>query len=420
MMKQHNDLAAPFPLNKQTPKRRWRWPLAAVLVIGAAGGGWVLTHPKDTVAAQNMDGDKKDERKIAIYELASADVGTIETRELQVTLPVSGSLTPSAQVMVKAKVAGDVREALVQEGMHVASGQIIARLDAADLKARMATQQAAMEEAQAKLSFAQKNSTNNQLLLQQKYISQNAFDTSQNSVDLARASVKSAASTVEIARLAMADTIIHAPIAGIVSKRYVQAGEKVSPDLPLYSIVNLAQMTLEAQVPASEIPRIRIDQIVNFNVDGFQNRQFTGKVTRINPTTEAGSRSILVYVTVNNADGALKGGMFAKGSITTEKSNAMPLLPLTALRSEKGVDVVYTIEKSKVVARPVKLGLRNEDQGLAEITSGLVQGNRILIAKLDGVKPGSSVKLADPTSAASAAAASGAASTSIAPAPKKS
>jgi membrane fusion protein (multidrug efflux system) len=397
---------------------RWRWPLVALVLIGAAGGGWVMTHTNDTVAAKVTDNNyvtdnfgNNIKKVIAVYELASSDISTIETRELQLTLPISGSLIPAAQVMVKAKAAGDVHGALVQEGMRVASGQVLARVEAADLRARLATQNATLDEAHARLSLAQKNSDSNSLLLKKNYISQNAFDTAQNSVDLAKASVRSATSTVEIARLSLADTVVRAPISGIVSKRHVQPGEKVSPDVPLYTIVNLSQMTLEAQVPASEIPRVKVDQQVVFHVDGFQGRLFSGKVARINPTTEAGSRSILVYVTVDNADGALKGGMFGQGSITTDKTDATPLLPLAALRSENGRDVVYTIENTKVVARPVKLGLRNTDEGMAEITSGLVTGSRIIVAKLDGVKPGSTVKIAEsgpvtPTAASTTATAS--------------
>jgi RND family efflux transporter MFP subunit len=174
----------------------------------------------------------------------------------------------------------------------------------------------------------------------------------------------------------------------------VQAGEKVSPDMPVMSIVNLQQLTLEAQVPASEIPRVKVGQDVRFKVDGFGERSFSGKVARINPTTEAGSRALLVYISVNNSDGALRGGMFAKGAITTEKSAARPQLPLAALRKVDGQDGVFRIEDGKVVAQKVTLGLRNEDQGYAEVTGGLPAGAVVIAAPLEGVKPGSKVKMA--------------------------
>jgi RND family efflux transporter MFP subunit len=152
-------------------------------------------------------------------------------------------------------------------------------------------------------------------------------------------------------------------------------------------------MVLEAQVPASDIPRVKIGQEVAFRVDGFPGRDFTGKVARINPTTEMGSRSMMVYISVDNADGALSGGMFAKGNITTHKSAVVPLVPLAAVRKVANADVVYKIEGNKVVAQTVTLGMRNEDEGMAEITSGLQAGTTVLVGTLDGVKPGVKVRL---------------------------
>jgi RND family efflux transporter MFP subunit len=140
---------------------------------------------------------------------------------------------------------------------------------------------------------------------------------------------------------------------------------------------------------------------VVFNVDGYQGRNFSGKVARINPTTEAGSRAMLVYISVANTDGALKGGMFAKGSVTVDKSGITALVPVAALRQENGASVVYVIENNKIVARSVKLGLRNDDDGLAQVTTGLAKGARILIARLDGVKPGSGIRMAEPAPASS-------------------
>jgi RND family efflux transporter MFP subunit len=170
--------------------------------------------------------------------------------------------------------------------------------------------------------------------------------------------------------------------------------------MPVFTIVNLNQLTLDAQVPASEIPRIKVGQEVVFKVDGFADRSFTGKVARINPTTEPGSRSMLVYITVANGDGVLRGGMFAKGSITTEKSAAVPLLPLAVLRKDGDKDVVYRIDGDKVVSQPVTLGLRNEDDGFAEVSAGLAPGAKVVSAKLAAVKPGAKVKLPGTAAAA--------------------
>ena len=401
-----NETLPPVPFPATSRPRRWRAPVLILLVLGLAGGGWTVLQSKQQAAkaAEAQAAKKKAQDKTPVHELAQGDVAAISARALSVSLPLSGSLAPLTQATIKAKVSGEIHETTVQEGQQVSSGQVLLRLDAADQRARLTQQQAMLDEAQARLSMASKNEANSQALLKQKYISQTAYDTTQNSVDLARASVKSAAAMVEIARIALADTVIRAPMAGIVSKRHVQAGEKVSPDMPVYTIVNLAQLTLEAPVPSAEIPRIKIGQEVRFKVDGFGARDFAGKVARINPTTESGSRAVLVYIAVDNGDGALRGGMFAKGSIVTERSMVAPMVPLTAVRTEKHGTVVYALVNNKVVEQAVTLGLRNEDEGYAEVTEGLAPGAEVIVAKLDGVKPGHGVRFNTPAAAPSATA----------------
>jgi RND family efflux transporter MFP subunit len=387
--------ALPLPHALPVPtRRRWRKPAIGLVVVLLAAGGWVALQ---SIALQSKPAPKagagKDAPKVEVYELAASDVTTVQARELSRSLPLSGSLVPLAQATVKSKVSGVVLDTAVQEGMQVAAGQVIARIDAADQRARVAQQQATLNEANARLSLARKNNANSAALLKQNYISQNAFDTTQNSVELAQAAVDAARAQLDLARIALADTAIRAPLAGVVSKRFVQAGDKVSPDTPVFAIVDLREMTLEASVPASDIPRVKVGQEVRFKVDGIDQQSFTGKVARISPTTEPGSRAMVVYASVANAGGLLRGGMFAKGGITLEKSAPNPLVPLAALRRDGARDVVYQVSSGKVVAQPVELGLRNEDEGVAEVTRGVQAGAVVISAQLEGVKPGSKVKV---------------------------
>ena len=382
-----------LPLSPAIPlstKRRWRTPAIALALAVAVAGGWYAFQGKPAAPAPAP----KAEAKPTVFELAHSDVVTVESRELARRLPLSGSLAPLAQATVKSKVSGVVLETGLREGMNVSAGQVIARLDDADARARVAQYAAALKEANARLALATKNEANSQALLKQNYISQNSFDTTRNSVELAQAAVDAARAQLDLARIALNDTVIRAPLSGVVSKRFVQAGEKLSPDSPVMAIVDLQHLTLDAQVPASDIPRIQVGQDVHFRVDGFDARDFSGKVARINPATEAGSRAMLVYISVANNDGALRAGMFAKGQITTDKSEARPVVPLAALRKDGGRDVVYRVADGKVVAQPVQLGMRNEDEGMAEVTHGIDAGAVLLNVPLDGVKPGAQVKLA--------------------------
>ena len=381
------------PAQPTVRRKRWKAPAIGLAVLAIAGGAWYgLRAPAEAPKAEMAkDGDGKP--KVEVYELSKGDLANVEARALSVGLPLSGSLMPIAQATVKSKVSGLVVESSIREGTAVSAGQVLARLEQSDPNARLSQQQAMLDEANARLALARKNNQNSGALLKQSYISQQAHDTTQNSVELAQAGVKAAQAQVQLARNALNDTAIRAPLSGIVSKRHVQAGEKLSPDMPVFTIVNLKQLTLEAQVPAADIPRVKVGQDVQFKVDGYAGRAFTGKVTRINPTTEMGSRAMLVYISVDNADGALSGGMFAKGNITTQKSAVVPLVPLAALRKEDNADVVYKVEGNKVMAQKVTLGLRNDDEGYAEVTAGLSAGATLVLGALEGVKPGVKVKL---------------------------
>lgn len=376
-----------IPTARRRPARIAALTLLALAVAGA--GGYAVLHKDaapDAAAAASAP-------KEPVFELSQRDVATVAARPLAVTLPLSGSLVPLAQATVKSKVSGVVLASTVQEGMNVGAGQVIARLDDAEARARVAQQQALLADANARLALARKNQANSAALLQQNYIARSAYDTTSNGVDLAQATVDSARAQLDLARIALADTTIRAPLSGVVSRRHVQAGEKLSPDSPVFTIVDLQHLTLDAPVPASDIPRIKTGQQVSFRVDGFGDRAFIGKVVRINPATEAGSRAMLVYIGVDNPDGLLRAGMFAKGTVVTEQSAVRPLLPVGAVRKENGADVVYRVDGGKVVAVPVKLGLRNQDEGMVEVVDGIDAGATVLALPLDGVKPGSRVKL---------------------------
>ena len=360
--------------------------LSAALVLGSLIAWRVSSAKKE---------EKKPEANVTL-EFAPADLATVENRELSRTLPFSGSLSPVIQSTVKSKVSGEVRQVLVREGERVNQGQVLAQIDTADLQARLDAQVAALEEARARWSIADKNRESNLKLLKQNFISQNAFDTANSTSDASAASVRSAEAQVRLARNAMQDAVVRAPINGILAKRMVNGGEKVGPDSPMFTVVDLAKMEIEAPAPASEIPGVKVGQVATFKVDGFGERAFEGRVERINPITEQGSRSITLYLSVANRDGALKGGMFAKGTLVLDKSQATAVVPFAAVREDAGKSYVYTLEGGKIARRDITLGLREEQAGLVEIKSGVDKGTQVVSARMVGLKAGASAVVKSP------------------------
>lgn len=355
--------------------------LALVVIVGTAFG---------IKAMQGGGGEKKvakkEQPKITL-EFTPADVAVVEVRSISRTIAFSGSLSPVVQTTVKSKVAGEVNRLLVREGETVAAGQLLAQIDTADLQARVDAQAAALEEAKAKMSIAEKNRENNQALLRQKFISQNAYDTTHSTYEAAAAGVRSAEAQLRIAKKAMEDAAVRAPFAGIVSKKIVNPGEKVGIDSSLFAIVDLSRMEIEAPAPAADVPSVKVGQPASFRVDGFD-RAFEGKVERINPTAEANSRAIMLYISVANRDGALKGGMFAKGQIVVDKSTPAAVVPASAIRDEAGQAYVFVVADGKIIKRAVKVGATESEQGLVEVKSGLERGVNVVSARVSGLKDG--------------------------------
>jgi membrane fusion protein, multidrug efflux system len=344
-----------------------------------------------SLVAYRVSSAKKDDKKsgaAVTLEFSPADITVVEHRELTRTLPFSGSLSPVLQSTVKSKVSGEVQRVFVREGESITHGQVLAQIDTSDLQARLDAQVAALEEAKARLSIADKNRETNFKLLKQNFISQNAFDTTHSTFEANAAAVRSAEAQVRLARNAMQDAVVRAPIDGVLARKMVNAGEKVGPDSAMFTVVDLTKMEIEAPAPASEIPGVRVGQVASFQVDGFGERVFEGRVERINPITEQGSRSITLYLSVANRDGMLKGGMFAKGLLVLGKTQPSAVVLIAAVREEAGQSYVFTIEGGKLAKRTVSLGLREPQAGLVEVKSGLEKGVQVVSTRMDGLKPG--------------------------------
>lgn len=323
---------------------------------------------------------------------------------LRQVLPLSGALRARDQVSVKAKVAGEVREVLARAGEAVSAGQILVRMDTREYQARVDQASGALAAARGQLDIAVKTRDNNLALLDKGFISRHAFDNAASQFDIAQANVDSARGALDAARKALSDTVIHAPIAGMISSRTVEPGEKVSIDSRLLEVVDLRRMELEAPVPTADILKVQLGQEVLVTVDGLP-QAIAGKVVRINPATQSGSRSIMVYVRVDNPDGLLRAGMFADASLTLDKRDAVLTVPQTAIRADGGKTYVYAIENGRLVRRDVVLGLRGVDSGgdAVEVRSGLSSGARIVKARLGYLNSGAPVRFATTDDAAPAA-----------------
>lgn len=319
----------------------------------------------------------------APLELLPVDVAVVRRGSLAGGLPVTGGLQPVNQTTVQARVGSDIAAVLVREGERVQKGQVLARLGTQDLEARVKQAEAQLASAKVEAQLSRALVDRNRKLFEKNYFSENDFARSQGEAEAREEAVRAQQAIVDISRKALNDAVVRAPMGGIVARRYVEPGNSVSMDSRLFDIVDLSQMELEASVPAAEVPRIRVGQPVLFTVDGFGGRRFEGQVARINPVADAATRAIPVYVRVNNPDAALKGGMFARGEISSGTGQQALIVPLAAVRhGEKGA-TVFVLNKERLELRPVVAGAVDERAGEAVISKGVAEGETVVVASLN-------------------------------------
>ncbi|HRI19124.1 MAG TPA: efflux RND transporter periplasmic adaptor subunit, partial [Burkholderiaceae bacterium] len=240
---------------------KWGVGVLALAVLGAAAMRAIVARKAEQTQLAAP------ERAATALDLTAGDLLVVQPGELVRTLEVSGGLKAVESAYVKARVAAEVRQLAVREGDTVRAGQVLGQLDTTefDWRLRQAEQQA--ESARAQLDIAERSLANNRALVEQGFISKNALDTSVMSAAGARASLEAALAAAEIARKSLADTVIRAPLAGQVSQRFVQPGERVAVDARLLEIVDVSRLELEAAVSPEAVAAIRVGSQARLQVD---------------------------------------------------------------------------------------------------------------------------------------------------------
>jgi RND family efflux transporter MFP subunit len=325
-----------------------------------------------------------------MVELAQTDVVKAQTRELAQGLPISGSLKAVNSAVVKARAAGELQGLTVREGDTVKAGQVLARVDATEYVARVQQAQQQADAAKSQIDIAQRQFDNNKALVAQGFISKTALDTSLNSLDAAKATYKAAVAAVDMNRKTLDDTVLRAPISGVVSQRLAQPGERVAVDAKVVEIVDLGQLELEATLSGADSVDVRVGQDALLQVEGTS-RPVRARVARINPSAQPGSRSVLAYLAVADAT-ALRQGLFAQGTLATSRASALAV-PLSAVRTDKPSPYVQVVENDRVAHKTVQMGARGEsEKEIMVAVTGVAPGALLIRGNIGPLREGTAVK----------------------------
>lgn len=367
------------------------WALAGLAVAALALGVVRALHKRSAQAAQ-ANAAAQALQTAPVYEVAARDVFTVRRLALQQTAEVSGSLVAVQTVAIKARVAGELQGLNKREGDSVAANEVVARIDPTEPQARVRQAEQQAESALAQVRIAQRNQNNNQALVQQGFISATALDTSQANLAAAEANHRAAMAALDIARKSLADTVLRSPIAGQIASRPVRNGERVGVDTRVLDVVDLSAFEVEAALSPADAARIAPGQRARLVVEGLP-EPVNATVARINPSVQAGSRSVLVYLRLTAQPG-MRQGLFARGGIVAGTVEA-PAVPVSAIRNDRPEPYVQVLRDGVVK----HVGLTPAPTGSVDgvphqAVPALAEGDTVLAATAGAIRDGTRVNLA--------------------------
>jgi RND family efflux transporter MFP subunit len=316
---------------------------------------------------------------------AVGEVARVARRDLEAVAKATGVIRPvtGAEVRVGSRASGVVERLLVRIGDPVRRGQLLARLDGAELQARRDQAAAALASARANLAFATADLARRRRLAAGEAASRADLELAERGVAVAAAAVAEGRAALALADTQLAQARIVSPIDGVVSSVSTQEGETVSAALaaPTFvTIVDLDRLEAWAYVDETDIGRIRVGQAARFTVDSFPDRIFEGEIAAIYPRAEIRD-NVVNYVAVvrfpRPPDRVLRPEMTASVSIVLERHPGALVVPRRAVQREGATAVVRVAEGGQAIARRVVTGAR--DEAGTEIVEGLREGEAVVV-----------------------------------------
>jgi membrane fusion protein, multidrug efflux system len=348
-----------------------------------------------TAIFKNHDGKSNQLSDTQPPPVVPVDVVRPSKDRLSRVVEVFGSLTPKSETLIKSELPGLVQSLRVKDWDEVKPKDVLLEMDPTDLKHILSRNEAGLKMARAQLMQAKvdlnraRREWNRALKLKEGGLitgqeldeRKTAQESAEAHVALAEAQVGQAEAQVAEARHNLSKAVICAPIQGTVCERRVDVGDWVDKGTALFSVVDNRILEFTANVSSIDLSLVCEGQTLTFAVDGLAGRTFSGRIKRVNPMVSSTDRTGRVIAEVENSDGALRGGLFARGRILIEERKDVMVLPKTALSGwdlEKGTARVFVVDNDSTArTRTVMTGLDSGDR--IEIKSGLSETERVVL-----------------------------------------
>lgn len=363
--------------------------LAALLILSAA---------ISTTACDKTDAANAETTKAETMLVGPENVAVVKSEQIKSGPAISGSLAPLNSATIRAEMSGAVMRTFAEPGQGVRSGQQLAQLDASVLRDQALSARSAVTTAASSADIASKDLNRAETLEKAGAIAPREVERARNALLGAQTQLTTARAQLANVQQMLNKASVQAPFTGIVSERHVNAGDVVTPGTALYTVVDPGSMQLEASVPADQLSQVRVGMPVDFRVNGYPNRAFTGRITRVNPSADPITRQVKIAAAIPNAGNTLVGGLFAEGRVSTE-SKVAPMVLRNAI-DERGLrPSAMRLKGGKVEKVEVSLGIRDAAAETVEILSGLTAGDTVLLGAARGISAGTPVQVSAPSDA---------------------
>ncbi len=331
-----------------TRSRRW---IAAALAA-ALGAGCGEAEPEVVVAA------------------APVVLVPVEVRDLEERIEVTGELVARHRSVLAAEVAGRVSEIVFDEGQHVEEGEVILEIDPERRQLDVASARAGLAEARAGLRERERDHARVKKLHAQEIASAQRLDQARTELALARARVDAAAAQSRMAERALSDASVTAPFSGRIAERFVGEGEYLNVGQKLVDLVALDPIEVEFHLAERDTSRIEVGQEVRVSLDPHPDELFGATVTMISPTIDRRTRTLRVLARLENQEGRLRPGLFARADLGVERRSDVVMVPEEAVLQRADGSVVFRLgPDNRVLRTPVEVGVHRA--GTVEVRRGL-------------------------------------------------
>jgi RND family efflux transporter MFP subunit len=322
-------------------------------------------------------------------EALPVNVETVSRRSLNAYLVLNGIVEPERKVEVFSRLSAYVKQIVKEEGAYVKENDVLAILD--DTEIRISHEQAriALEQAKLTLDESEKNLTRSQELFKKELISEQEYQTAAASNMQRRLDYQNREQVSKDLELQLNWTKIRSLAEGFVTERLIEVGGRVTSNQKVYTIEDFKPLLIRVFVPTSDALRLKTGLPADVATEILKGEVFKGTVTLINPRIDVQTGTIKVTVEAYDDTLRLKPGMFVEVRIATGKKDNVLVIPRKAILYKQGKTYVFALKDNLAGQREVTLGLTEED--LAEVASGIAEGDVIVSVGVENLKDGQPV-----------------------------